>query len=151
MQQFAPVLIYRTCKSKAKCWLLEKCTWDPPTSLLDKLPSQHSHWAAGRAPHAAEHFRGVANILFLNKTYFPQLSESFSVLSVELVIKKPLNIILKASPTPPLAKNTTEYLAGSPTAHCFYYSEANGKGTAVSGWTLYKFHNKVKGLDRDVT
>lgn len=34
--------------------------------------------------------------------------------------------------------------------HCFYYNEISGKGTAVSWESLYKLHNKVKGLDKDV-
>lgn len=96
-------------------------------------------------------FKGFANTLFLSKTYFPQLSESFSVLSVELLLKKPLNIILNTFPTPPRANNTAKNLAGSPAAHCFYYNQINRKGTAVSGQTHYKVHNKVKGLDKDVT
>jgi len=51
----------------------------------------------------------------------------------------------------PLVNNTAKNLASSLTAHCFCYKEINGKGTAVSGQTLYKVHNQVKGLDKKAT
>lgn len=73
---------------------------DPTTSLLDRLCLTALTWQQAELHMQLSISKGFANILFLSKTYFSQFSESFSVFSFELVIKKPLNIILNTFSTP---------------------------------------------------